>query len=71
MVLEAWDACKPVVATKVVSIVNDLKDGLVARVKPDSIAGCIKQSSGRSQGDGQARQGQDAAGSRTNLAGIT
>jgi glycosyltransferase involved in cell wall biosynthesis len=43
VVLEAWDACKPVVATEAVSIVNNFEDGLVARVEPDSIAGCINR----------------------------
>lgn len=43
VVLEAWDACKPVVATKAVSIVNNLEDGLVAGIQSDSIAGCINR----------------------------
>ncbi len=43
VVLEAWDACKPVVATEAVSIVKNFEDGLVAYVQPESIAWCINR----------------------------
>ena len=43
VVLEAWDACKPVVATEAVSIINNFEDGLVAYVQPESIAWCINR----------------------------
>ena len=43
VVLEAWDACKPVVATEAVSIIKNFKDGLLAYVQPESIAWCINR----------------------------
>ena len=43
VVLEAWDACKPVVATETVSIINNFEDGLLAYVQPESIAWCINR----------------------------
>lgn len=43
VVLEAWDACKPVVATDAVSIINNFEDGLLAYVQPESIAWCINR----------------------------
>jgi glycosyltransferase involved in cell wall biosynthesis len=43
LVLEAWDACKPVVATEAVSIINNFKDGLLAYVQPESLAWCINR----------------------------
>ena len=43
VVLEAWDACKPVVATEAVSIINNFEDGLVAYIQPESIAWCINR----------------------------
>jgi glycosyltransferase involved in cell wall biosynthesis len=41
VVLEGWNAGKPVVATKTVSIINNFQDGILAYVQPDSIAWCI------------------------------
>ena len=41
IVLEAWDAIKPVVATEAVSIVKNFEDGLLAYIQPESIAWCI------------------------------
>lgn len=41
VVLEAWDACKPVVATESISIVRNFEDGLLAYIQPESIAWCI------------------------------
>jgi glycosyltransferase involved in cell wall biosynthesis len=41
IVLEAWDANKPVVATEAVSIINNFEDGLLAYIQPESIAWCI------------------------------
>ena len=41
VVLEAWDACKPVVATEAISIVRNFEDGLLAYIQPESIAWCI------------------------------
>jgi len=43
VVLEAWDACKPVVATEAVSIIKNFEDGLLAYVQPESIAWCINR----------------------------
>ena len=43
VVLEAWDACKPVVATEAVSIVRNFQDGLLAYIQPESIAWCINR----------------------------
>ena len=43
VVLEAWDACKPVVATEAVSIIRNFEDGLIAYVQPESIAWCINR----------------------------
>jgi glycosyltransferase involved in cell wall biosynthesis len=43
VVLEAWDACKPVVATEAVSIVRNFEDGLLAYIQPESIAWCINR----------------------------
>ncbi len=43
VVLEAWDAGKPVVATEVVSIVRNFQDGLLAYIQPESIAWCINR----------------------------
>lgn len=43
VVLEAWDACKPVVATEAVSIINNFQDGLLAYIQPESIAWCINR----------------------------
>ena len=38
IILEAWDAGKPVVATEAVSIIKNFQDGLLAYVQPESIA---------------------------------
>lgn len=43
VVLEAWDACKPVVATEAVSIVKNFEDGLLAYIQPESIAWCVNR----------------------------
>ena len=43
VVLEAWDAGKPVVATEAVSIINNFEDGLLAYIQPESIAWCINR----------------------------
>ena len=43
VVLEAWDACKPVVATEAVSIIRNFEDGLLAYIQPESIAWCINR----------------------------
>jgi glycosyltransferase involved in cell wall biosynthesis len=41
VVLEAWAASKPIVATEAVPLVKNFKDGLLAYVQPESIAWCI------------------------------
>jgi glycosyltransferase involved in cell wall biosynthesis len=41
VVLEAWEVCKPVVATEAVSIIRNFEDGLLAYIQPESIAWCI------------------------------
>ena len=41
VVLEAWEVCKPVVATEAVSIIRNFEDGLLAYIQPESIALCI------------------------------
>jgi len=38
VVLEAWDAGKPVVATEAVSIIHNFEDGVLAYIQPQSIA---------------------------------
>ncbi|NPV62290.1 MAG: glycosyltransferase family 4 protein [Methanotrichaceae archaeon] len=43
VVLEAWDACKPLVATEAISIVKNFDDGLLAYIQPESIAWCINR----------------------------
>lgn len=43
IVLEAWDACKPVVATEAVSIIKNFEDGLLAYIQPESLAWCINR----------------------------
>ncbi len=43
IVLEAWDACKPVVATEAVSIIKNFEDGLLAYIQPKSLAWCINR----------------------------
>jgi glycosyltransferase involved in cell wall biosynthesis len=43
VVLEAWDAGKPVVATEAVSIINNFQDGLLAYIQPESLAWCINR----------------------------
>jgi glycosyltransferase involved in cell wall biosynthesis len=43
IVLEAWDTCKPVVATEAVSIIRNFEDGLLAYMQPESIAWCINR----------------------------
>ncbi len=41
VVLEAWEVCKPVVATEAIGIIRNFEDGLLAYIQPDSIAWCI------------------------------
>lgn len=41
VVLEAWEVCKPIVATEAVSIIRNFDDGLLAYIQPESIAWCI------------------------------
>jgi glycosyltransferase involved in cell wall biosynthesis len=43
VVLEAWDACKPIVATEAISIVRNFEDGILAYIQPESIAWCINR----------------------------
>jgi len=43
VVLEAWEVCKPVVATEAVSIIRNFEDGLLAYIQPESIAWCINR----------------------------
>ena len=43
IILEAWDAGKPVVATEAVNIVRNFVDGLLAYIQPESIAWCISR----------------------------
>ncbi len=41
VVLEAWDACKPVVGTDAVHLISNFSTGIKAYISPDSIAWCI------------------------------
>jgi glycosyltransferase involved in cell wall biosynthesis len=41
VVLEAWEVCKPVVATEAIGIIRNFEDGLLAYIQPESIAWCI------------------------------
>jgi glycosyltransferase involved in cell wall biosynthesis len=43
IILEAWNAGKPVVATEAVSIIKNFEDGLLAYVQPESLAWCINR----------------------------
>jgi len=43
VVLEAWNAGKPVVATEAVSIIKNFQDGLLAYIQPESLAWCINR----------------------------
>lgn len=43
VVLESWDAGKPVIATDAVSIIKNFEDGLLAYIQPESIAWCINR----------------------------
>jgi len=43
IILEAWDAAKPVVATEAVSIIRNFEDGLLAYIQPESLAWCINR----------------------------
>ncbi len=43
IVLEAWDAGKPIVATEAVSIIKNFEDGLLSYIQPDSIAWCLNR----------------------------
>jgi glycosyltransferase involved in cell wall biosynthesis len=43
VVLEAWDVCKPIVATEAISIIKNFEDGLLAYVQPESLAWCINR----------------------------
>ncbi|HOI70124.1 MAG: glycosyltransferase family 4 protein [Methanothrix sp.] len=43
VVLEGWDAGKPVIATEAVSIIKNFEDGLLAYIQPESIAWCINR----------------------------
>lgn len=43
IILEAWDAGKPVVATEAVSIIKNFEDGLLAYVQPESLAWCMNR----------------------------
>ena len=43
IVLEAWDASKPIVATEAVSIIKNFQDGLLAYIQPESLAWCINR----------------------------
>jgi|GEM_PF-114349 len=43
VVLEGWDAAKPVIATGAVSIIKNFEDGLLAYIEPQSIAWCLNR----------------------------
>lgn len=43
IVLEAWDAKKPIVATEAVNIIRNFDDGILAYIQPESIAWCINR----------------------------
>ncbi len=47
VVLEAWDACKPVIGTDAVGIIDNFVNGIKARPYPDSIAWCISDIVGK------------------------
>lgn len=47
VVLEAWDACKPVIGTDAVSIIDNFVNGIKARPYPESIAWCISDVVGK------------------------
>jgi glycosyltransferase involved in cell wall biosynthesis len=41
VVLEAWDAGKPVIGTEAVHLISNFSTGIKAYIAPDSIAWCI------------------------------
>ncbi|HWQ20699.1 MAG TPA: glycosyltransferase family 4 protein [Methanotrichaceae archaeon] len=43
IVLEAWDAKKPIVATEAVNIIRNFDDGILAYTQPESLAWCINR----------------------------
>lgn len=43
IILEAWEAGKPVVATEAISIIRNFDDGILAYIQPESIAWCINR----------------------------
>jgi len=47
VVLEAWDACKPVIGTDAVGIIDNFVNGIKARPYPESIAWCISDVIGK------------------------
>lgn len=42
VVLEAWDASKPVIGTEAVHLISNFSTGIKAYISPDSLAWCIK-----------------------------
>jgi glycosyltransferase involved in cell wall biosynthesis len=42
VVLEAWDASKPVVGTEAVHLISNFSTGITAYISPDSLTWCIK-----------------------------
>ncbi|MFB3765417.1 MAG: glycosyltransferase family 4 protein [Methanotrichaceae archaeon] len=43
IILEAWEAGKPVVATEAIGIIKNFEDGILAYIQPESIAWCINR----------------------------
>jgi glycosyltransferase involved in cell wall biosynthesis len=46
VVLEAWDAEKPVIGTDAVQLINNFKDGILAYKTPESLSWCINYALG-------------------------
>ncbi|MCK4652273.1 MAG: glycosyltransferase family 4 protein, partial [Methanosarcinales archaeon] len=46
VVLEAWDAAKPVIATDAVHLIDNFSNGITGYMTPQSIAWCVNYSMG-------------------------
>ena len=46
VVLEAWDAAKPVIATDAVHLIDNFSNGIIGYKNPESIAWCVNYSMG-------------------------
>ncbi|APH39988.1 glycosyl transferase family 1 [Methanohalophilus halophilus] len=64
VVLEAWDACKNIVATKAVDIIDNFENGVLVQQNPDSIAWGINYVLDNVHDDIMGRMGHDLINSK-------